>query len=72
MERNEIIKALYKQKPMTDFKYIRIGVAYYSTILEDATHVDFEVPVNDMGSADFFPQMEAKHMIRWIVDYVES
>lgn len=67
MERNEIVKALYKQKPTADFQFIRIGVAYYTTILEDGTLVNFEVPVNDMGSADFFPQMEAKHMIRWIV-----
>lgn len=34
--------------------------------------VKFEVPTNDMGSSDFFPTMEGKHLIRWIVEETEE
>jgi hypothetical protein len=35
--------------------------------LEDDTKVNFEIPINDMGDADFFSQMDSKHLNRWIV-----
>ena len=71
MEKNEIKKALYKQKPTADFQYIRKGKAYYSTTIEDAelgsVFVQFEIPVEDMGDADFLVNMEAKLLQRWIM-----
>lgn len=33
----------------------------------EGIQVNFEIPVNDMGTADFFPTMEAKLLNRWIV-----
>jgi len=66
MEKNEIKKALYKQKPQASFRFIRQGVAYYYADLEEE-RINFEIPVPDMGDADFHSTMEAKLLIRWIV-----
>ncbi len=69
MEKNEVKKALYKQNPKAEFKLIRKGVAYYLTIIEsesEPVQINFEVPVDDMGDADFEPFMDAKFLIRWI------
>lgn len=65
MEKNEIKKLLYISKPTAEFLYIRKGSAFYKTIVNDV-HVMFNVPVSDMGDADFLPQMDAKLLIRWI------
>jgi len=71
MEKNEIKKALYKQKPVAKLQMIRKGLAYYSATIEVNekvdTEVQFEVPVNDMGDADFFPEMDAKLLNRYLV-----
>ena len=66
MKLNEIKKALYRQKPTAFFNYIRKGVAYYQTEL-DGKNLWFEIPVDDMGDADFGKTMEAKLLIRWVV-----
>lgn len=66
MTTTEIKKALYRQKPEARLLMIRLGVAYYETGLEDGTVVYFEIPVSDMGDADFFPVMDAKLLNRWI------
>ena len=71
MEKNEIKKALYKQKPMATIQFIRIGVAYYEATIRDdeglKVMVGFQVPVSDMGDTDYFPQMDAKLLNRYIV-----
>lgn len=67
MEKNKIKKALYKEKPEANFMFIRKKFAYYYADLNDI-RVHFQVPVDDMGDADFGFRMEAKHMIRWIVE----
>jgi hypothetical protein len=67
MEKNEIKKALYKQNPKATLDYIRKGNAYYFTVLEDGTRINFEVPVSDMGDADFLAHMDSKLLNRWIV-----
>lgn len=66
MEINEIKKALYRQKPKATIVFIRKNVAYYKTELSDGIKLRFEIPVEDMGDADFFPEMEAKFLIRWV------
>lgn len=71
----EIKKALYKQKPEASLLMIRKGVAYYDAkikieeepIIKYKT-IFFEVPVSDMGDADFTPTMDGKLLNRWIVD----
>ncbi len=73
MEKNEIKKALYKQNPVASFKMVRKGIAYYTASIEDDSrkipetrNISFEVPIEDMGDADFLNLMEGKLLIRWI------
>lgn len=63
----EIKKELYKQKPDANIRYIRGGIAYYYADLVQQ-RVYFEIPVSDMGDADFLPRMEAKLLPRWLVN----
>ena len=65
MNKIEIKKELYKQKPTAFFNFIRKGVAYYHTDLNGET-IWFHVPVDDMGDADFGRSMDAKLLNRWI------
>jgi hypothetical protein len=73
--KNEIKKILYKQNPKANFSYIRKEIAYYKAIisiekteekLPETYQVLFEIPVKDMGDADFFQEMDGKLLIRWI------
>ena len=75
MTKNEIKKILYKQNPKAKFSYIRKGIVYYNTIistenteekLSESYQISFEIPVIDMGDADFFQEMDGKYLIRWI------
>ena len=68
MEKNDIKKALYKENPQAVLKHIRKGVVYYSAHIASTEQVvQFEVPVDDMGDADFLSNMDGKLLIRWIV-----
>lgn len=67
MTNTELKKELYKQKPQANIRFIRKGVAYYLADLEQE-RVNFEVSVDDMGDADFYPTMDAKLLNRWIVN----
>lgn len=67
MEKNEVKKALYKQNPKATFNFIRKGVAYYTTEINETFQIFFEIPVIDMGDADFESTMDAKLLIRWII-----
>lgn len=70
MEKNEIKKEIYKQQPKAFFWYCRKGVLYYSSSIERVSSnnqkINFEIPVSDIGDADFLPEMEAKLLIRWL------
>jgi hypothetical protein len=67
MELNDIKKVLYKENPTAVLKQIRKGVAYYSAHVPSIDKViQFEIPVNDMGDADFLAHMDSKLLIRWI------
>lgn len=66
MTENDVKKALYKQAPKANFLMMRKAVAHYSAELEDGTKVRFEIPVEDMGDADFLLEMEAKLLIRYL------
>ena len=66
MTTNEIKKALIKKNPVAVMKCVRMGnIHYYSDFLLNPispgenvhVHVDFIVPVNDIGEADFLPGM---------------
>lgn len=69
MERNEVKKALYKQKPMA--KLISMGKVFkYDTKIEldgKKRLIKFEVPMSDMGDATFGEEIQGQLLIRWIV-----
>ncbi len=67
MELNEIKKSLYKENPRAVLRMIRKGVAYYSAhLVSNDSIVQFQVPIEDMGDADFLSSMDSKLLIRWI------
>lgn len=66
MNKNEIKKALYRDKPIASFVKIKNGNAYYLASLYECDVVWFKIPVSDMGTAEFLLMMDAKHLIRWI------
>jgi len=77
MEINEIKKALYKQNPQAKFLLIKDGVVTYDTTIEiknDNKPIPsfktllFKIPVTDMGEAEFLREMNAKYLIRWLVN----
>jgi len=72
MKNVEVKKLVYKQKPLAHFSKIRMGIAYYRSFVIDennkSVHIEFHIPVADMGDADFTKTMEAKLLVRWLVD----
>lgn len=67
MTKTEIKKMLYKENPKAYLNYIRKGKAYYYANIGDIT-INFEIPIDDMGSADFFSEMDSKLLNRWIIE----
>lgn len=67
---NMIKKILYKEKPKANLLYIRKGTAYYQSVIgsdgKGELVVTFQVPVSDMGDADFLPEMESQYLIRYM------
>jgi len=72
MEKNDIIKALYRQNPKADLLFIRDAVVHYSTGLNDGTVVLFEIPMEETKGADFLSEMDSKLLIRWIESFVKN
>ena len=75
VNKTEIKKLLYKQKPEANLLFIRNGIAYYDGVVkvQSEPHVEyksvfFNIPISDMGDADFFPTMDAKLLIRWLTE----
>ena len=68
MTTNVIKKLVYKQKPTADLEMIRGGNLYYNALLTSMEDIQFIVPISDIGTTDFFPEMEAKHLLRWLVN----
>jgi hypothetical protein len=72
MDATTIKKELYKQKPVANLVFIRLGVAYYNAVILNADQevtVEFQVPVNDMGDTDFYPEMDGKLLNRYISNF---
>ena len=76
MELNDIKKALYKQKNQqaTLQNISKAGILYATNLdMTDAGYfceferVSFLIPFSDIGDAKFKHSMEARHLIRWVV-----
>lgn len=69
MEKNEIKKALYKEKPVAK-RILNTGAEkdhyLYNTQI-NSEDVWFKVPYGDMGATCFEEEMPAQLLIRWIV-----
>lgn len=67
---NTLKKQVYKQQPKAKLQRIRLGVAYYNFDVINDENIRFgfacEIPVIDMGDADFEVEMEAKLLLRWV------
>jgi hypothetical protein len=81
MEKNEIKKALYRQKPIAVKTGEKFGkefgkvesFLYETTIVNPSVTDDvptvklkFEVPINDMGDATFKEEIKAQLLIRYL------
>lgn len=70
--KNEIKKALYKEKPIAIRAFIvpdkTTGEIFhhYRTKLKDGTQVKFKVPTHDMGNFVFDYKMASQLLIRWM------
>lgn len=67
MELNEIKKALYRQNPVAEFIGANRDGFEYIAHLKEVDAIHFKIPFHDIGDATFYREMEAKHLIRWIV-----
>lgn len=73
MEKNDIKKALYKQKPLAQLQSINKDGIWYMVMIEvkdtiiDYETIYFKIPFIDIGDATFNISMDAKLLIRYIV-----
>ena len=75
MELNEIKKALYKQNPTAIISKITKSGLLYDTSVQTGGYAPFEtweevsflIPLEEIGDAVFRTGMEAKLLIRWII-----
>lgn len=65
MEKNEMKKWLYKNKPEARLTKIKNGKAIYITMV-DGENTVIEIPVEDMKIGEFHLEMEAQLLIRWL------
>jgi len=76
MNNTDIEKVLLKNKPIANFQYIRRGNAYYMidcvVVNDRMLNVIFEIPLNDMGEADFKAQMDGNLLLRWIYNTTDK
>lgn len=72
MNLNDIKKALYIQKPTAILEESTDTNLVYSTIINQDYRVEFNIPIEETKRDDgvnlFHNTMEAKYLIRWIVE----
>ena len=67
MEKNEVIKRLYKENPKANLMYVRDAQVHYMTEINDGlVTIMFKIPMEETKGADFLCEMEAKFLIKWI------
>lgn len=69
MEKNEIKKALYKEKPIAMFRVNCADYKSYGTKLTEGTIIRFKIPFKDIGDNVFENEIPAQLLIRWIDDW---
>lgn len=71
---NEIKKELYRIKPMAFFQRMNREFVHYQTkflpmnvLPAEEMTINFQIPISDIGEAEFGEVMPAQLLIRWIV-----
>lgn len=73
MEKNEVIKRLYRENPKADLMYVRYAQLHYMTSISDGlVTIMFKIPMEDTKGADFLCEMEAKLLIKWIDSIIHN
>lgn len=67
-DKNEIKKALYKEKPIAHRIINNSDIATYMAAISTGT-VHFKIPKSDAIGANLQEQMEAQFLIRWIGNF---
>jgi len=65
METNDIRKKLYTEKTKATLISIKKEKLYYESALEGNILI-FAIPFHDIQDGIFLPEMEARHLFRWI------
>ena len=65
MNKNELKKTLYKEKPQAILLYIKGKAVWYEAKVGEIS-VLFSVPLDDVGDAEFLPIMQAQLLIRYL------
>lgn len=65
MEKNEIKKILYREKPLATRTQVYDQVCFYEANTS-LGKVEFEIPYREMGNKEFMFQEPAQHLIRWL------
>ena len=66
MEKNEVKKLLYKEKPIATRTQELDQVCFYEAETTKGK-ITFEVPYREMGETEFSSKEPAQLLIRWIV-----
>ncbi len=65
--KNEIKKALYREKPLVNIAHVSKSGICYDGFLEDRTYLIFLVPLGDLGDVNFLPKMSGQLFIRYLI-----
>jgi len=66
MDKNEIKKFLYRNKPDAIFMFAtKTGLIYNCNV--DGQTISFQVPLNDIGDGLFSASIQAQLLIRYII-----
>lgn len=65
--KNEIKKALYREKPQATLSKIVDDIYYYEAKLNNGDNICFAVPISDMGDKLFDNNISAQLLIRWLI-----
>jgi hypothetical protein len=68
MTKNEIKKKFYKDNPKANLIQIFKGLCNYVVHLDNNFVIQILIPLSEMGDALFYPEMDAKLLIRWLQD----
>lgn len=67
MNKNEIKKAIYREKPRAFATIIVDGHLYFMCHLEDKSSPTFKIPIEELKGATWDCQeMDAKLLLRWL------